>query len=111
MLGSSVLPDLLDTRKRQLVRSTASSKRLTCAGSVESSTGGLGKPGFDPNVSAKTSGPRPDPPMPSSSRSLNLPSCASLASASWCAPSFNWPLLLLIHPSQFASSASVHNDA
>src|SRR5437868_11715762 len=38
MFGSKVLPDLLETMKRVFLRSTALSKRLTCAGSVESST-------------------------------------------------------------------------
>ena len=47
------------------------SNRRICAGSVESRTWSFGKPGFAPKVSAKTSGPRLEPPMPSSRTSLN----------------------------------------
>src|SRR6266576_1627860 len=66
MFGSSVLPDLLETIKRVLPRSIFPSVCLICAGSVESSTCNRGKPCCWPKVSARTSGQRLDPPMPSS---------------------------------------------
>src|SRR3954452_20035687 len=43
----------------------------TCAGSVESSTCNFGKPGCCPKVCVITSGPRLDPPMPSTTASVN----------------------------------------
>ena len=67
MLGSRVLPDLLDTMNSVFAKSTLFSKALTCAGSVESSTCNSGKPAILPKVFVKTSGPRLDPPMPKSS--------------------------------------------
>ncbi len=45
MLGSSVPPDLLETIKSVLARSTLFSTLLICAGSVESRTCRRGKPG------------------------------------------------------------------
>jgi hypothetical protein len=67
-----VPPDLLETMKSVWARSTASSIARTCAGSVESSTCSFGKPDFLANVSASTSGPRLEPPMPSTTASLKF---------------------------------------
>ena len=71
MLGSSVLPDLEETMNSVLPRSTACSIVLICAGSVLSSMWKRGQPACRPNVSPNTSGPRLDPPMPSSTKSVN----------------------------------------
>src|SRR5712692_4474369 len=111
MLGSSVLPDLLETMKSVFARSTFFSTLLICAGSVESSMCRRGKPGVCPKVSANTSGQRLDPPMPSSKMSENAPlltssanffSLAALASCSSAMPS---------HPNQLASSSPVQREA
>jgi hypothetical protein len=64
MLGSSVEPDLLETMKSVLFRSTLFSKAFTWAGSVESRTCSSGKPLTFPKVILITSGQRLDPPMP-----------------------------------------------
>ena len=71
MLGSSVLPDLEETMNNVFLRSTACSIVLICAGSVLSSMWKRGQPACRPNVSPNTSGPRLDPPIPSSTRSVN----------------------------------------
>src|ERR1035441_6941170 len=111
MLGSSVLPDLLETMKRVLARSIFFSTLLICAGSVESSMCRRGKPGVCPKVSASTSGQRLDPPMPSSRMSENPPLLTSLANA------FNWPAAascssaMPSQPSQLASSSLVQREA
>ena len=57
-----------------LPRSTACSIALICAGSVLSSMWKRGQPACRPNVSPNTSGPRLDPPIPSSTTSVN-PRC------------------------------------
>ena len=64
MFGSSVPPDLLETIKSVLARSTLFSNVLTCAGSVESRTCSSGKPPTLPNVIFITSGHMVDPPIP-----------------------------------------------
>src|SRR5450755_4174178 len=81
MLGSSVLPDLLDTIHTVLERSTLLSMALICAGSVESSTCNSGYPSIFPKVMRKTSGHRLEPPMPRSSACLN-PACLISAAIS-----------------------------
>jgi len=111
MLGSRVLPDLLETMKSVLARSSFFSTVLICAGSVESSMCRRGKPGVCPKVSASTSGQRLDPPMPSSRMSENpalLTSSAnsfSLAALASCSP------VTSSHPSQLASSSPVQSEA
>ena len=50
ILGSSVEPDLLDTRMIVFARSTLCSAARTCAGSVESTTERRGNPCCWPNV-------------------------------------------------------------
>ncbi len=62
--GSSVLPDLLDTMNSVRAGSILLSMVRICAGSVELRTRSSGLPGCRPKVSARTSGPRLDPPMP-----------------------------------------------
>src|SRR5271155_4357901 len=111
MLGSSVLPDLLDTRNNVFLRSTLFSNVLICDGSVESSTCSLGKPGFEPNVSAKTSGPRLDPPMPSNRTSVKPAFLTSVAKFCSAATPFNCSLTTPSQPTHFASSVSVHSEA
>src|SRR5262249_29980191 len=64
MLGSCVLPDLLETMNRVLARSSLASVALICAGSVESSTSISGWPNCLPKVTSNTSGQGLDPPMP-----------------------------------------------
>ena len=67
ILGSSVVPDLLETMKSVLARSISLSRAFTCAGSVESRIRSCGWPSAFPNVSDSTSGQRLEPPIPSSS--------------------------------------------
>src|ERR1700682_6347002 len=81
MLGSSVLPDLLETIHTVLERSTLLSMALICAGSVESSTCNSGYPSIFPNVMRSTSGHRLEPPIPRSSACLN-PACFTYAAIS-----------------------------
>ena len=51
MLGSRVVPDLLETMNKVFARLTLFSNAFTCAGSVESSTCSSGKPAILPKVS------------------------------------------------------------
>ena len=67
---SIVPPDFDDTMKSVLSRFTAFSASRTAAGSVESRTCSLGEPGMSPNERRITSGPRLEPPIPSSTTSL-----------------------------------------
>ena len=88
ILGSSVLPDLLDTRNSVLARSTFCSIALICAGSVESSTCSSGRPAIVPKVIFRTSGHRLEPPMPSSNtweKPLLRASSATAVSSCRCA--------------------------
>src|SRR5260221_12358128 len=85
MLGSSVLPDLLETIQIVLLRSTCASMVLICAGSVESSTCSTGKPLILPKVMRRTSGQRLEPPIPSKRACLNFaffPSAATFLNCS-----------------------------
>jgi hypothetical protein len=79
MLGSSVLPDLLETMKSVRAISTLFSKAFTCAGSVESRTCRSGYPAILPKVMRRTSGHKLDPPMPSRRMSLKPALQTSLA--------------------------------
>src|SRR5680860_1086939 len=63
---STVPPDFEDTTNSVLSRSTASSSALTASGSVESSTCSSSPPSRLPKLRRITSGPRLEPPMPSS---------------------------------------------
>ena len=111
MFGSSVEPDLLATITSARERSTRDSTEATCVGSVESSTCRRGPPGSCPNVSARTSGHRLEPPMPSRRRS-RMPSarssapnpCSDVSSRAMSSGALN-------HPSHFASSAPVQRLA
>src|ERR1019366_4168251 len=110
MLGSSVLPDLEETMNSVLPISTACSIALICAGSVLSSMWKRGQLACCPNVLLNTSGPRLDPPIPSSTRSVNPPCFTSFAkavsrsiSASSCSTMFS-------QPSHLSSSVPAHND-
>ena len=67
-----VPPDLLETMNTVLAMSILASIARTWAGSVESSTCSFGKPAFRAKVSASTSGPKLDPPMPSTTASENF---------------------------------------
>ena len=71
-LGSVVPPDLLETMNSVLSRLIDASVRCTCAGSVESTMRRFGKPSACPKVSASTSGPRLDPPMPRTTTSVKF---------------------------------------
>ena len=81
MLGSSVVPDLLDTMNSVLFEIDRALERLDLrrVGRIEDMQ--RGKPGLRPNVSASTSGPRLDPPMPSSSTSVKPALFTSAAKA------------------------------
>src|SRR4051795_9031528 len=69
---STVPPDFDETTKSVFWRLMASSTSRTAPGSVESSTCSLGEPGMSPNERRITSGPRLEPPIPSSTTSLKL---------------------------------------
>src|SRR5260370_39964004 len=88
MLGSSVVPDLLETMNRVVARLIFCSVAFTCAGSVESSMCRRGKPLICPKVLARTSGQRLEPPMPRSRMSLKLSFLISSARHS------NWSFFL-----------------
>src|ERR1019366_2128446 len=110
MLGSSVLPDLEETMNSVLPISTACSIALICAGSVPSSMWKRGQLACCPNVLPNTSGPRLDPPIPSSTRSVNPPCFTSFAkavsrsiSASSCSTMFS-------QPSHLSSTVPAHSD-
>ena len=111
MLGSRVLPDLLETMKSALAISILFSNVFTCAGSVESSTCRSGYPAILPNVMRRTSGHKLDPPMPSRRMSLNPALHTSLArfrnSTGWAICSS----VMSNQPSQLASSSPVHSAA
>src|SRR5713101_6694720 len=111
ILGSRVLPDLLETMQRVLRRSSFFSRALICAGSVESRTCISGKPAILPKVRRRTSGQRLEPPMPRSTTWWNFAFLISaerffraemLLSCSWVMES---------QLSQVASSAPVHRLA
>ena len=111
MLGSSVVPDLLDTMNSVRLRSTAPSVAAICAGSVESSTCNSGKPLVVPNVCRITSAPRLDPPMPSST-ACRTPESATSRAASFNGPMCaNWSSVTFSQPSQPFSSAPVQSVA
>src|SRR5215510_15099789 len=100
MLGSSVLPDLLETMHTVLARFTLPSNVLTWDGSVESSTCNSGNPGILPKVILSTSGPRLDPPMPSSRACEKPASWTSLAISRRCSICANWSSVIPSQPSQ-----------
>src|ERR1035441_1608001 len=109
MLGSSVLPDLLETIKRVVARLIFFSTSRICAGSVESRMCKRGKPEVCGYVNARTSGQRLEPPIPSSKLSetpafltsfAKLTNVAALASCSSTMPS---------HPSHLDSSSLVQS--
>src|SRR5437660_1580577 len=111
MLGSSVLPDLLETMQRILWRSTFASMALICAGSVESRTCSSGNPFIFPNVMRRTSGHRLEPPMPSKSASLNrafFTSPATCFRTSMCAICSS---VMVSQPSQLLSSVPLQSEA
>jgi hypothetical protein len=64
---SSVVPDLLDTRKKVRSRRAPASAERIASGSVASSTSRIGAPGPGVMQRFSTSGARLDPPMPSRS--------------------------------------------
>src|SRR5260370_42609403 len=84
MVGSSVVPDLLETMNRLFAGLIFASAAFTCAGSVESSTWRRGKLGTWPKVLVRTSGQRLDPPMPSKSMSVKASLRISAASRLDC---------------------------
>ena len=111
MLGSSVLPDLLETINRVFGISILFSKAFTCAGSVESRTCKSGWPAILPNVLRRTSGQRLEPPMPSKSASLKpalVISWLRFLSSAECASCSS---TISSQPSHSASSLPVHSVA
>src|SRR5207237_2064302 len=111
MLGSSVLPDLLETMHSVLLRSSFASMALICTGSVESSTCSSGNPLIFPNVMRSTSGQRLDPPIPSSKACLKrdfFTSSAMRWKASTCVSCCS---TMCSQPSQLLSSLRVQSDA
>src|SRR5229473_2568296 len=111
MLGSRVLPDLLETMQMVLLRSTFASTALICAGSVESRTCNSGKPLIFPKVMRRTSGQRLEPPMPSKSACLKrafFTSAAICFKTSICASCSS---VIVSQPSQLPSSAPVQSEA
>ena len=109
-VGSSVVPDLLETMHSVRDRSSRDSTRRICAGSVESRTCSAGAPAAEPRTRLSTSGHKLDPPIPRSRTSVSpaaLISCASDASASPGAPTPTTSS----QPSHRASSAPVQTPA
>ena len=78
-------------------------------GSVVSSTCSFGLPAALPKISDSTSGPRLDPPMPSSTASLY--DFAFSVSALSCSGSTCWPRAAASQPSHLPSSPPVHSVA
>ncbi len=111
MLGSSVPPDLLLTMQSVFERSTRACSAAICAGSVLSSTSSSGKPACRPNVSASTSGPRLEPPMPSSSTCWKPSALISSWNACSAGRSAERSSITRSQPSHFASSAPLHRLA
>src|SRR5438552_14912781 len=110
MLGSSVLPDLLETINSVRSRSIVLSRRRIWAGSVESRTCKRGKPELAPKLCASTSGPRLEPPMPSSTASLNPAFLTSAAKLSRRPAPFSSASTRLSQPSHCASSVLVRSE-
>src|SRR6266850_1302048 len=111
MLGSSVLPDLLETMQIVLLRSTFASRALICAGSVESRTCSSGKPLIFPKVIHRTSGQRLEPPIPSKSACLNR---AFFRSSAICLRALMWAScssVMVSQPSQLLSSEPLQSEA
>ena len=101
MFGSSVLPDLLDTMNSVRAQIDRLSMRRICAGSVESSDrAAAGSRACVPKVSASTSGPRLEPPMPSSSASVKPARLTSAANASRWPTAFSCSSTMVSQPSQ-----------
>src|SRR6516164_6521654 len=111
MLGSSVLPDLLDTMQRVFLRSSLFSSSLICAGSVESRTCSSGKPATLPKVMRRTSGQRLEPPIPSSTTCLNLIFLTSSANCLKAARLAICSSAMVSQPSQLFSSVLVQSEA
>ena len=90
--------------------STACSIALICAGSVLSNMWKRGQPACRPNVLPSTSGPRLDPPIPSSTRSVNPLCFTSFAKASRRSISVSSCSTTCSQPSHFSSSVPVQSD-
>src|SRR5215471_13647682 len=111
MLGSSVLPDLLETMHSVFLRSSFFSSALICTGSVESRTCISGKPLILPKVIRKTSGQRLDPPIPSNTTCLNLRFFTSAASSLNTLALASCSSVIESQPSQLLSSDPVQTEA
>src|SRR2546429_4368190 len=111
MLGSSVLPDVLETMQRVLFRSNLRSIALIWTGSVESSTCSAGKPLILSKVIRRTSGQRLDPPIPSSKAFLKRAAFTSSAMRLNAATCESCCSTMCNHPSQRLSSLRVQRDA
>ena len=90
--------------------SIASATVATWPGSVLSSACSLGEPEAEPRMKPITSGPRLEPPMPSSTTSLYCLASWRESSAS-LAPSTCSPLAAASQPSHLPSSLPVHIEA
>src|SRR6266481_2934951 len=111
MLGSSVLPDLLETMQIVLLRSTFASMALICAGSVESRTCSSGNPLILPKVICRTSGQRLEPPIPNRRACLKR---AFFTSPAICFSASIWPScssVIVSQPSQLLSSVPLQSEA
>ena len=105
MLGSSVLPDLLETMKRVFCRSSFASKRFDLRGIGGIEHVQLGEALDLAEGEAQDFGQRLEPPMPSSRACLNsafLMSAAMFFSVDRCAPS--WSSVMPSQPSHLPSS-------
>src|SRR5579863_7229319 len=111
MLGSRVLPDLLETMQRVFLRSSFFSRVLIWTGSVESRTCSSGKPVILPKVMRRTSGQRLEPPMPSRRTCLNLAFFTSAASCLKAARFANCSSAMVSQPSQLPSSVLLQREA
>src|SRR5436305_8808463 len=111
IFGSSVVPDLLDTKKSVLLKSILFSIALICAGSVESSTCSSGNPSILPKDLRITSGQRLDPPIPRSRACEKPPSAISSANLTKRSAVFCCSPTMLNQPSHLPSSPPVQSEA
>ena len=112
MLGSSVVPDLLETMNSVRAGSISASTRAICSGSVELSTSSFGMPGLPAERLGQHFGPEARAAHAEQDRvGEAVASATSPRNASRAATSTRSPRAMSSQPSQLASSAPVHSAA